>query len=71
MAKDIRALIPNVGAAMEFSFLTDRGVESYSYQWGQFPTLDGSKPLGLQSHFGGTPLLGIVARAKPCLARVR
>jgi hypothetical protein len=69
LVKDIRALIPNVGAAMEFSFLTDRGVESYSYQWGQFPTLDGSKPLGLQSHFGGTPLLGVVARAKPCLAQ--
>ena len=50
---------------MEFSFLTDRGAESYGYQWGQFPGLDGSKPLGLRSHFGGSPLLGIVARAKP------
>jgi hypothetical protein len=69
LAKDIRALIPDVGAAMEFSFLTDRGAESYGYQWGQYPNLDGSKPLGLLSHFGGTPLLGIVARAKPAPAQ--
>jgi hypothetical protein len=69
LAKDIRALIPKVGAGMEFSFLSDRGGESYSYQWGQFPTLDGSKPLGLPSHFGGTPVLGVVARAKSCLAQ--
>ena len=31
--------------------------------------LDGSKPLGLPSHFGGTPLWGFAARAKPCLAQ--
>jgi hypothetical protein len=40
-------------------------VENYGYQWGLYPNLDGSKPLGLLSHVGGNPLLGIVGRAKP------
>ena len=55
---------PSVGAAMSFSFLTDRGYEGYDYDYGKHPGLDGSKPLTLLDHLGGTPLLAVVHAAK-------
>ena len=49
---------------MGLSFLSDRGIENYQYEWGGHKALDGSKPLGLLDHVGGNPLLGLVARLK-------
>jgi hypothetical protein len=49
---------------MAFSFLVPQGMESYSYNWGEHPGLDGSKPLGLLQHVGGNPLLAVVGRGK-------
>ena len=64
LAKDLKALMPEVGAMMGFRFLSDRGVEHYRYAWGDHGRLDGSKPLGLLQHVGGNPILGLVAREK-------
>jgi hypothetical protein len=64
LAKDIKGLMPEQGAMMAFSFLSDRGIETYQYAWGEHPNLDGSKPLGLLQHVGGAPLLAAVNRTK-------
>jgi hypothetical protein len=53
-----------VGAAMSFSFMTDRGFEGYSFDHGKHAGLDGSKPLTLLEHLGGNPLVAVVARGK-------
>jgi len=62
LAEDLKPWIPQPGAATAFSFLTDRGMESYSYSWTKAPGLEGGKPLGLLEHVGGSPLLAGVAR---------
>ena len=64
LAKDLKALMPEVGAMMGFRFLSDRGIEHYRYAWGDHDRIDGSKPLGLLQHVGGNPILGLVAREK-------
>lgn len=64
LAKDIRKYLPKPGAAMSFSFLTDNGQESYSYDWGENNRIDGSKPLTLLNHVGGSPLMASVRRSK-------
>jgi hypothetical protein len=64
LAKDLKKFIPEVGAALAFSFLTPRGQESYSYDWGQHLGADGSKPLTLLDHVGGSPLLAAVGRSR-------
>ncbi len=50
LAKDIKRMIPQPGAMMALSFLTDRGIEAYTYNWGQQIALDGSKPLDILQH---------------------
>jgi hypothetical protein len=64
MAKDIKPMIPEVGAATRVEFLTDSGYESFSYDWSEHPELDGSKPLDLLKHVGGNPILAFVGRSK-------
>ena len=64
LTADLKAIMPEAGATMGLSFLTDRGIEGYQYAWGSHGPLDGSKPLGLLEHVGGNPLLGLVARQK-------
>lgn len=61
-AGDFRKYLPVAGATSGFQFMTDTGFEGYSYSWAQFPTLDGSKPLELAQHVGGSPILALVAR---------
>jgi hypothetical protein len=64
LAVDLKNTLPKLGAIMGFDFLTDNGYEGYQYNWGTHPYMDGSKPLGLLSHVGGNPILGIVGRRK-------
>jgi hypothetical protein len=64
LAEDIKTLIPEPGAVMGFNFLTEKGIEGYTYNWAENLQLDGSKPLELLKHVGGNPLLAIVARGK-------
>jgi hypothetical protein len=68
LAKDVKTLLPASGAMMEFSYLTAKGSEGYSYDWTQQPWIDGSKPLGLLQHVGGNPLLAAAARSKVSVA---
>jgi hypothetical protein len=64
LSADVKKALPIPGAAFEFSYLTARGGESYSYDWSQNPVIDGSKPLPLLDHVGGHPLLAVVGRSK-------
>jgi len=64
MAEDIKALLPESGAAMSVGFLTDRGLEGYQYDWSEHGLIDGSKSLSLLQHVGGNPLLAAIGRAK-------
>jgi len=64
LAKDLKDNIPEAGAVLSFGFLSKRGSESYNYDWGQHPAVDGSKPLTLLDHVGGSPIFAAVARAK-------
>ncbi len=64
MAEDLKGIVSEAGAVAGFSFLTDRGVESYRYAWGDFADLDGTKQLSLLRHVGGNPILGIVLRTR-------
>lgn len=63
-AKEVKDSIPEAGAALTFGFLTNRGTEGYQYDWGEHPAVDGSKPLTLLDHVGGSPIFAAVARAK-------
>jgi len=64
LAEDLKRFIPDYGATMSFSFLTDRGVEGYQYDWTEYPGVDGSKPLPLLNHVGGDPWLAVVGRGR-------
>jgi hypothetical protein len=64
LATDFKSFIHEQGAALSFSFLNGHGQESFSYDWSAHSSVDGSKPLTLLHHLGGSPLLGGVARSK-------
>ncbi len=69
--KDIRDLTSDLttfdskpGAVMSFGFLGERGVEGYSYTWGDFKHVDATKALGLLQHVGGKPILPALGRSR-------
>jgi len=62
--KDLKSVLPEPGAQAGIGFLTERGAESYSFDWTKNTGLDGSKPLTLLHHVGKTPLLAAVSRQK-------
>ncbi|NIL98638.1 MAG: hypothetical protein GTO53_11940 [Planctomycetales bacterium] len=64
LAKDLKPYLPTAGARLGFSFLTDRGYEAYRYNWVTNSQLDGSQPLPLLNHLGGSPLFAILARTE-------
>lgn len=64
LAKDIKRLIPEPGAILGISFLNGTGWETYAYNWGENRELDGSRPLGLLEHVGGSPIIAAVERTK-------
>lgn len=63
LADDLKSLTPEPGALAGFGFLTDRGIENYTYAWGDHDRVDGSKPLSLLQHVGGNPIFAVVSRA--------
>ncbi|NLF08161.1 MAG: hypothetical protein GX594_09310 [Pirellulaceae bacterium] len=65
MAEELKALVPESGAVFGFSFLAERGIESYRYNWGDHGALDGDGRLGLLRHVGGNPILAFVMRQRP------
>jgi hypothetical protein len=64
LVKDLKTIIRERGAALGFSFLSERGIESYAYQWGDHRDINATKPLGLLEHVGGSPMFGIVGRGR-------
>jgi hypothetical protein len=63
LAKDIEARTSEPGASLSFSFLTERGQESYSYNWTHHPDVPAPKPLTLLDHVGGNPLIAAISRS--------
>jgi len=61
---DLQKYVPEPGASMSFSFLTERGLERFCYDWTQELTDDGTKPLSILNHVGGDPLFLSVGRQK-------
>jgi hypothetical protein len=64
LAEQTRTAAAQVGASFSLSFSSARGSEGYAYDYGQHPTLDGSKALTLLSHVGGSPVFAMVARSR-------
>jgi hypothetical protein len=52
------------GASVGFSFLSERGTEGYSYNYGTDSPLDAGKPLTLLEHAGGNPIFFGTLRIK-------
>ena len=63
LLRDVGQLSPKYGAVTSVDFLSDRGIESYTFSRGERFELDASKPLGLLRHVGGRPILAVVARS--------
>ncbi len=61
--KDVQTQLPEAGAVAAVSFLQPKGIEAYTYDFGEKPGLDGSKALPILEHLGGRPLLGVAGRA--------
>ena len=62
LADDIKSLLPEAGAAVSVSFLTEKGAESYAFNWTENRLLDSSQSLDVLKHIGGDPLLAIAWR---------
>lgn len=63
LGRDIKARIRNAGATFAVSFLSERGQESYSYDWSEREPGEKPRPLTLLNHLGGQPVLAFVGRA--------
>jgi hypothetical protein len=64
LAKGMESMEAKAGAMVAFGFLTEQGSEAFSYDYGEHASRDGSKPLTLLNHVGGSPLLAIVGRTR-------
>jgi hypothetical protein len=63
-SRDALKAMPVPGAVVSVSYMTDRGYESYSYDHATRTGLDGTKPLTILEHLGGSPILGFAARGR-------
>lgn len=64
MTSDIKGLVPEVGALLSWSKHVPQGIESWVYDWSENIYADGSKPLEILKHVGGSPLLVTAGRGK-------
>ena len=71
LAADLKKNMHSVGASLGYSFLSERGYESFEYNRGEFPELDSSQALTLLDHVGGDPILAAVGRSKGTLEQYR
>jgi hypothetical protein len=60
---DIKKSLPQFGASLSFSFLTETGSEGYSYDYGNHKAPKNPRPLTLLNHLGGSPILAVVGRS--------
>jgi hypothetical protein len=61
--EDLLQMVPEAGAVVDVSFLTERGLEGYVHQQGETTLLDGSQQLSLLNHVGGSPVFFTVCRS--------
>jgi hypothetical protein len=61
LAKELADELPSPGAVVAFTFLSDRGQEGYSYDYGTTPGAPAPKPLTILDHLGASPLTAIAA----------
>jgi hypothetical protein len=59
---EIAKHLPTPGGTVSFAFMTDRGQESYGYDYGVYPDAPDARSLTIMDHLGGSPLIA-VARA--------
>jgi hypothetical protein len=65
LATDAAKMRPAPGAVVRWQYLTPRGYEGYSYDFGGGDkSLDASKKLSILEHVGGYPLIVVAARHK-------
>ena len=67
---DLKALVPEVGSNMSFSFMSDQGYEGFGYNYTKHSQFDGSKPLDILEHVGESPLMLFAGREKNNQAEV-
>ena len=70
LAEETRKAAARVGADLSFSYSTARGSEGYAYDYGEHINVDGSKPLTLLNHVGGSPLFALVGRLPQYLPKL-
>jgi hypothetical protein len=59
LAKALLAELDQPGAGLAFTFLSDRGQETYSYDYSVTPHADAPKQLSIAEHLGGSPLIAL------------
>jgi hypothetical protein len=64
LASSMKKNMPEPGAILSYSFLSERGYEGYTYHHGKSFDQDSSKPLTLLDHVGGDPILAAVGRSR-------
>jgi hypothetical protein len=63
LVTQVTANLPKPGALVGFSFLSDRGQESYSYNYAALGAAAATpKPLTIVDHLGGSPLIAVAGR---------
>jgi hypothetical protein len=64
LADDLKKSLPKPGPYTSFAFRSPRGLEGYSYNWSENRAFDGSQPLSILDHVGGSPIGFAAARWK-------
>jgi hypothetical protein len=62
LVTEFTAMLPKPGAAVAVSFHSDRGQESYVYNYGTNPGTATPAPLTILDHLGGSPLIAVAGR---------
>jgi hypothetical protein len=70
-SKDLMQFVIEPGALLTYSFLTDRGLETVTYDWSKDPLVKETRPLTLLDHGGGTPLFFLAGRSTNSAAKYR
>lgn len=63
MADDYAGMLPEPGAWMSYSFMTDTGFAGSSWNWSSNTALDASQTLSILQHVGGSPFAVVASRA--------
>jgi len=65
IAAEYEAMLPEPGAWMSFAHMTDKGFAGETWNWSSNVALDGSQPLSILAHTGGSPFAVVASRTAP------